>query len=1353
MTNRPSRLVLSVPAAWPDGSFRSRFPLGAQQIAGSISETSLGTGALRTGAGATLAGAAIAALTGSGTVTNSAPSANTTSIAMTSTANGTQPWTFGQAFKQGDIPSGQNIAANSGASAFQADVRNVWPDGSVKYAVLSGLSTFVSNAATVQIGPSGSAASGSTVAEPTNLVTTNVVLAPGTGSFPIAAGGTYAINSVLTIDRSTWSRGNGGRVRQILGRVMSEFHYYQPTNDAQVSIWWYVRQYSSGATEIEVAIENGWFGLASETERDYSATININGTAVATYSNLSHYSRTRWSGVYWYAGGAPITPAHNVAYLRATKLVPNYGYTSPTTTAYANIIASAINPTPFALGDYNLNMGDTGDSDSIGVLPQWEAVFCCAADPRAYKGTISNYRGAGRWPVHFRDETTGRVPNHVSYPTATITSGWGTDRPVATVTASVTPGDRPAWDIPHHPSTGYLAYLLEGRWAQLESLQFVGMVSIVDGNPTTRNVLGNGGGVIACVNAPMTTRGAAWSWRSVGQCAAISPSTLNGAAPAAADTAVTNSFRTSIDNTMSWMKQNYIDGTLNTGKFKNVLGYTGIYDGGDDGPTGQFWGRAWMEVFQVCAIAHISDLGIEGITQANLNLVRDHKYDMIMRTCGVDTTWNFRRAALYNMPYTSNNDLSNPQFFTTAQAFAAWLTFRAIPNTTANPGDTLKNHDVDTDMDPSGTSNDADGYWAPIIAALSTAIEHGKPGAAAAFSRVTSAPNYNPVADNINDKPKWGIRSRVAIPTFTWLSGQPLNHYITVTAPPLNQTAILPNPAVAGGFGPGAITDYSGATLRIKGSYFFIHGGGHVDYAGNEIYALSLESNSPTWQRVWGPTPNAQITPNTLTYADGNPAAGHTYGFLEYDDTRDILMRFVGGFYSADGLAAATYGVQFNGTNFAANWIMTFNAQPVAGIITFYPQSCYCRDYQGNVYGPDATVRLTWNHALQNWDSNNPISRSIDSGSNTYVYDVNRKCIWGLLLNFPGQLFKWDLTAQTETLGALTGTDAALMGSDDTQGMAYDPIIDMIFVYRQEGTFHTINPNTGAVTTILPSGTAPAVLSGDGQFAINKKFHYVPNLGGCVLLTKFGDSCFFIRTHGDNGNSAAGNGPGNSSGTGSSGGTGFTANFATTANPIDPTTFLLGAHDGGNWENPKTTGGQAVAANSPTGTGTGDGPTRYSDDIAVIKPAIWTANADQWAQGTVYKAAGYTAAPGSHEVELLLRFSITNGNAHGYEVLWGIQGYIAVVRWNGNVQDYTPIYDPGVGSIAAYADGDILYAQIQGNIITAKKNGVVIPGFPVDVSSIGGQIWTTGQPGFGMWPVDGATVTSAGWKAYTAGNL
>jgi hypothetical protein len=208
----------------------------------------------------------------------------------------------------------------------------------------------------------------------------------------------------------------------------------------------------------------------------------------------------------------------------------------------------------------------------------------------------------------------------------------------------------------------------------------------------------------------------------------------------------------------------------------------------------------------------------------------------------------------------------------------------------------------------------------------------------------------------------------------------------------------------------------------------------------------------------------------------------------------------------------------------------------------------------------------------------------------------------------------------------------------------------------------------------------------------------------------------------------------------------YSTNFPLTENPIsEGGVWVRGGTEGLDWTNPLTTGGHAVASTSPT-------PTRYSDDIAIIKSSAVAFNANQYAQGTVYLAPGYTGNGGGHEVELLLRFSISAHDAHGYEILWGIPGYMAVVRWNGPVTDYTPIYDPGVGSIPVPKDGDVLRAEISGNIIKVFRNGTQV-GPNIDVSSVGSTVWTSGQPGMGFWPVDGAIPGDYGWKSYQAGSL
>ena len=180
--------------------------------------------------------------------------------------------------------------------------------------------------------------------------------------------------------------------------------------------------------------------------------------------------------------------------------------------------------------------------------------------------------------------------------------------------------------------------------------------------------------------------------------------------------------------------------------------------------------------------------------------------------------------------------------------------------------------------------------------------------------------------------------------------------------------------------------------------------------------------------------------------------------------------------------------------------------------------------------------------------------------------------------------------------------------------------------------------------------------------------------------------------------------------------------------------WINGKAVGLDWNNVRTLDGKAFASAVASG---------YNDDIAVLNT---TFAANQYAQGTVFRAPGYS--PGvSHEVELLLRFWITAHNARGYEVLWGQSGELNIVRWNGVLGDYTPLGGVAGPNIGAAVDGDVLCAEIVDRVIKVYKNGSLVFTGPPN------STWTDGEPGMGFWPTAGATPQSYGWKAFEAGSL
>ena len=86
-----------------------------------------------------------------------------------------------------------------------------------------------------------------------------------------------------------------------------------------------------------------------------------------------------------------------------------------------------------------------------------------------------------------------------------------------------------------------------------------------------------------------------------------------------------------------------------------------------------------------------------------------------------------------------------------------------------------------------------------------------------------------------------------------------------------------------------------------------------------------------------------------------------------------------------------------------------------------------------------------------------------------------------------------------------------------------------------------------------------------------------------------------------------------------------------------------------------------------------------------------------------------------HEVELLLRWADSAGNARGYECLFHFNGQVQLMRWNGPFGNFTEMPN-ATGRKSAGRDlftGDVIKATISGNVINAYINGVPISQVPI----------------------------------------
>lgn len=429
----------------------------------------------------------------------------------------------GMGFAQGDIPSG-NYLTSADTDSFQGAVLNRWPDNSVKFAIVVGTDT-VTPSTTASIEVTGTpTAPGAPVAESVlaTAAPNAVITVDGIGSVAL----TDLIGVASTLSSGRWT---AGRVRTLwAGPICSSWLYYSRiAGHAHLSAWFEVRCWSDGAYEILPWLENGWWNVAGPTAFTGTVRFSLGGVEQVS-SSLTVYSHQRvallkTTALPYRVGGTWAEVLHNPAYLQSTDLVPSY---------HGNVNGSVISAmvqdyTIAGLGSGSSSMGSGGYSPTLGLLPEWDAIYVSSADRRARRCTMVNGFTDGRWTTHYRDETTNFPVAPAAYPSWVLNNSSGqsglTDIS-ASATGSYTPvitGTGPSYYFAysHHHSSGYMAYLASGWNYLIEETQFVSGICCYRMHSTHRQ----DGKHLFRGDVTGATRGVAWSTRTVAQAATLTP--------------------------------------------------------------------------------------------------------------------------------------------------------------------------------------------------------------------------------------------------------------------------------------------------------------------------------------------------------------------------------------------------------------------------------------------------------------------------------------------------------------------------------------------------------------------------------------------------------------------------------------------------------------------------------------------------------------------------------------------------------------------------------------------------------------------------------------------------------------
>lgn len=640
---------------------------------------------------------------------------------QSTTPQGVVPFTIGHAFKKGDVPVGSQLVGS--ITDLQVITKNAWPDGSLKFAIVSGRAPLVANTPLTVSLSVGTPAAGSdlTIA---NLKATNLSVVVGAGTFGNASFSGTDFDTPL----QNW----------VSGPSMSSWIYRKPIGtDTQLSAFIEVRLYAGGEVNVLPWIENGYLTKATPVSKAETFTFSLNGTqkfsaAIDLPSRCRTVLISGSNTSYWLGTDPGITFNHDKAYLQATELIPTYSFTTtPAFTLWSYLVQSY---TPLVQSNFSTVMGNAGYQPAIGIIPEWDVAYATCNDPRAIAGVIFNAYSAGRYPIHYRDETTNRPIKFSSYPNL-VAQGQGLPGTGASTTGTYTPQatgtQPPSWDLPHHPSIGYFAYLITGHFYFLEELQFAATINYLMNQDNYR---GYSQGYFQSQAGSNTTRGAGWAIRTLAQAASATPD----------NDPLKTEFVSSLASNISFYHNLYIANP------SNDLGVIAPYNNYTTG-SGKWSEAMWQQDFFTAAIGYAISLdpGLDATTKTKQSAFFAWKAKSVVDRLGGLTAneYLYRDAATY---YTQIAPNESADWFSGHGCYPNWAEVYNAAFGHYNDG-------VDGGL-RGGNWPGSDSFWGNMQPALAYAVSHGVPDALAGYNRMINASNWADFTATLPKSPVWGIK-------------------------------------------------------------------------------------------------------------------------------------------------------------------------------------------------------------------------------------------------------------------------------------------------------------------------------------------------------------------------------------------------------------------------------------------------------------------------------------------------------------------------------------------------------------------------------------------------------------------
>jgi hypothetical protein len=1027
------------------------------------------------------------------------------------------PVTFGLAFPPGEIVNGLAINDSSGNPVqHQSDAKARHSDGSWRHAVI-----------TLVVPPGSSQYSytaGSAHTKPDPLL-------------PSAALNDISTSLSLSIDGQAYSATldlQSNDFEQILfGDLLNEWRFALPVVDSQGSphphLQWYVglRRYETtpATYRVEYVLENNWAYQPDPHNIDYDVDIQLNGESVASHS-LTHLHHARWRDVVWHGGSGNTHVRHNLGALVKSGAIPALDprteISQDTIAGYANQW-SQVDTGPMGIGTVEDYMPATGGRGDIGPLPSWTSHYLLTMAPEIWNTVAGNGRLGGSWSIHYRDKDTGLPVSLDDYPRMTLLGNHSDTYNPATDQFEAFPDCGPngcsqpeqrSPDTAHQPSLAFVPYLLTGDYYYLEELQFWANWNMFRANPGYRQA---GDGLVKSDQV----RGQAWSLRTLAQAAFITPD----AHP------MKSYFEQKMANNIEWYNAQYVEAAHNPLGWISPLLSEDIDDDGSD----EIVTSPWMDDFFTWAVDYVYQLGYQDIRPMQ---VWKSTFP-VGRIIGEGYCW--LRGAPYRLAVRDDN---NENIQTFAEAYQA-----SFDDAHLNCDPDLMAVELSQPVGAmTGYPTSPSAYVAVMQPALATAVNANANGASSAWQQYLSStrrPDYaaGPQFSVLPRSEFWRVFVNPDAPDpvipeeepedpgpITDLDSMPAGTWYEV---PGSQLQELDGIAHLGSK-PNVMGPWSGGVFDTTRNQLVVWGGGHADYAGNEIYAFNIDDLA--WRQLTEPSPISGITetlsdgtPNQDALTDNTPSSRHTYNGLVYLPQQDKLWSYSGSIWQSGycrgglweydfgfvGSASPSQGWQLGerGPSPSCEDVAAYDS--LTGLVYFFEGRSSSNSWRDALWTYDPSA------SGDPWQKRFYSDDVIRARKMTAVVDPERRLFVAI---GGGKLTVLDISTDTPELLSITATGNTEIIDGGAPGVAYDPVHKDIVVWNAEfdgsispTDLYRINTETFEISKIAPSSSNTTVptfashLPGQYTTGVFGRFRYVPSKDVYILVNGVDQNVYIYK--------------------------------------------------------------------------------------------------------------------------------------------------------------------------------------------------------------------------------------------------